>query len=84
MPAEIKALIKDADRACAFFEATQIAGFARDESLELFGAPPRGYELRIAPMSVATAQARYLERYQQLTGSARSGQGDNLAGIGSP
>ena len=83
-PAEIKALIKDADRACAFFEATQIAGFGHDESLELFGAPPRGYSLRITPMSVAIAQTRYLERYQQLTGSARSGRSDKLAGIGAP
>ena len=83
-PAEIKALIKDADRACAFFEATQIAGFGHDESLELFGAPPHGYELRITPMSVAIAEARYLERYQQLTGSARSGRGGRLAGIGAP
>jgi len=83
-PAEIKALIKDADRACAFFEATQIAGFGHDESLELFGAPPHGYELRITPMSVAIAEARYLERYQQLTGSARSGRGGKLAGIGAP
>ena len=39
-PADIKALIKIADRACAFFEATQIAGFGHEESLEFFGAPP--------------------------------------------
>ena len=66
VPAEIKALIKAADRACAFFEATQIAGFGREESLELFGAPPPGYRLRIVPQSAATAQTRYLERYRAL------------------
>ena len=32
-PADIKALIKQADRACAFFEATQLAGFAHAEAL---------------------------------------------------
>src|SRR5687768_765601 len=32
-PAEIKSLIKAADRACAFFEATQLAGFSHEESL---------------------------------------------------
>src|SRR5437867_4646360 len=31
-PPEIKALIKQADRACAFFEATQLAGFTHEES----------------------------------------------------
>src|SRR3954465_12549950 len=33
-PAPIKKLIKQADRACAFFEATQLAGFGHAESLE--------------------------------------------------
>ena len=41
-PAAIKALIKQADRACAFFEATQLAGFSHAESLDFFGAPPAG------------------------------------------
>jgi 5'-deoxynucleotidase YfbR-like HD superfamily hydrolase len=84
MPGEVRALIKWADRACAFFEATQIAGFGHEESLELFGAPPRGYSLRIKPMSVAVAQARYIERYHQLATSAAGDQGDKLARIGTP
>jgi len=70
IPAEIKALIKAADRACAFFEATQIAGFGRAESLRLFGAPPRGYQLAIEPMSASAAQERYLERYRLLSEAA--------------
>src|SRR5215469_14386119 len=53
VPVEIKALIKSADRACAFFEATQIAGFGHAESLRLFGAPPPGYHLAIEPMSAS-------------------------------
>ncbi|HEX2800710.1 MAG TPA: HD family hydrolase, partial [Phenylobacterium sp.] len=44
-PDAIKRLIKTADRACAFFEATQLAGFSHAESLEVFGAPPGGYGL---------------------------------------
>ncbi len=70
VPAQIKALIKTADRACAFFEATQIAGFGHEESLELFGRPPAGYALTIEPMSASAAQARYLERYQVLSEAA--------------
>jgi 5'-deoxynucleotidase YfbR-like HD superfamily hydrolase len=70
IPAEIKTLIKTADRACAFFEATQIAGFGREESLELFGRPPPGYTLTIEPMAAAAAQSRYLERYHVLAEAA--------------
>jgi len=70
IPAEIKALIKTADRACAFFEATQIAGFGREESLELFGRPPAGYTLTIEPMAASVAQSRYLERYHVLAEAA--------------
>lgn len=65
-PVAIKTLIKKADRACAFFEATQLAGFGRTESLKLFGAPPPGYDLVIDPLPAAVAQARYLERYRVL------------------
>jgi 5'-deoxynucleotidase YfbR-like HD superfamily hydrolase len=70
VPPQIKTLIKTADRACAFFEATQIAGFGHDESLELFGVPPPGYSLRIEPMAAAVAQSRYLERYHLLAEAA--------------
>jgi 5'-deoxynucleotidase YfbR-like HD superfamily hydrolase len=65
-PREIKVLIKRADHACAFFEATQLAGFAHDESLELFGAPPAGYQLEIEPWSPSEAQRRYVERFEVL------------------
>jgi hypothetical protein len=65
-PPEIKTLIKKADVACAFFEATQLAGFGHAESLQLFGAPPAGYQLVIEPWSPAEAQARYVARFEQL------------------
>jgi 5'-deoxynucleotidase YfbR-like HD superfamily hydrolase len=65
-PPAVKALIKKADHACAFFEATQLAGFEHAESLQLFGAPPAGYQLHIQPWSPAEAQARYVARFDQL------------------
>lgn len=65
-PSEIKVLIKKADRACAFFEATQLAGFGWDEAVKIFGAPPPGYVLHIDPLAPAQAQARYVERYHTL------------------
>jgi Predicted hydrolases of HD superfamily len=68
-PANIKTLIKKADRACAFFEATQLAGFGTKESLNIFGAPPPDYDLQIEPLPASLAQARYLERYRVLAES---------------
>ena len=65
-PAHIKALIKKADHACAFFEASQLAGFEKTESVALFGLPPRGYELNIEPWAPSQAQARYVERFEVL------------------
>ena len=65
-PGPIKALIKKADKACAFFEATQLAGFTKSESLGFFGAPPPGYDLVIEPEPPSVAQRRYLERYSVL------------------
>jgi 5'-deoxynucleotidase YfbR-like HD superfamily hydrolase len=65
-PVHIKRLIKSADRACAFFEATQLAGFGHAESLALFGAPPPGYRRQIEPLSPTAAEAQYLERFRRL------------------
>ena len=65
-PQTIKTLIKKADKACAYFEATQLAGFTPKEALGFFGSPPPGYDLHIEPLPASMAQARYLERYQVL------------------
>ena len=65
-PQTIKTLIKKADRACAFYEATQLAGFNRRESLQIFGTPPAGYDLIIDPLPASVAQQRYLDRYRVL------------------
>lgn len=72
-PVAIKKLIKRADRACAFFEATQLAGFGQDEALVLFDAPPEGYNLHIDPLPAALAQVRYVERFHLLSESAGFG-----------
>lgn len=69
-PAAIKALIKQADRACAFFEATQLAGFTHAEALDIFDAPPAGYVLHIDPQPPAAAQARYVQRFNILSEAA--------------
>lgn len=69
-PAPIKKLVKQADRACAYFEATQLAGFSPAEGVELFGAPPPGYALLIEPWPAALAQSRYVQRFHLLSEAA--------------
>jgi uncharacterized protein len=69
-PARIKTLIKQADRASAFFEATQLAGFTLSEALGFFGRPPRGYKLELRPLSAPEAQRRYVERFHLLSEAA--------------
>jgi len=69
-PVAIKKLIKRADRACAFFEATQLAGFNHAEALEIFGAPPAGYNLKIEPQAPFDAQAHYVRRFEVLSDAA--------------
>ncbi len=78
-PSAIKVLIKKADRACAFFEATQLAGFSPAEALGFFGAPPRGYSLTIDPLPASAAQARYVERFNLLSDAAGYRPSSNAA-----
>lgn len=69
-PPEVGALIKAADRAAAFLEATRLAGFDTAEARRFFGRPPafsaaieRDY---LTPWPAEAAQARYLERFHAL------------------
>jgi 5'-deoxynucleotidase YfbR-like HD superfamily hydrolase len=69
---DLVALIKAADRAAAYLEATRLAGFAAAEAGRFFGTPPRlsasierDY---LTPWPAETAQARYLERFGRLFG----------------
>lgn len=61
-PASTKRLIKKADNICAWFEATQLAGFSEVESDRFFGHPPRGLTLNLAPEPTETAQAAFIAR----------------------
>jgi len=66
MPAHLKKKIKQCDIYCAWFEATQIAGFDPVEADQFFSAPPKGLDLVLNPMSVVDAQAVFLARFEAL------------------
>jgi 5'-deoxynucleotidase YfbR-like HD superfamily hydrolase len=63
LPKDIKRKIKRGDVICAYFEATQIAGFSHAESVEFFGRPAPGLEIAIRPLPVKQAQTLFLERF---------------------
>ncbi len=63
-------MIKAADRAAAYLEATRLAGFGAAEARKFFGPPPtlspaleRDY---LTPWPAEKAAARYLERFAKL------------------
>ncbi len=66
LPEAIEKTIKRADRACAFFEATQIAGFDVNEARKLFG-PPRGVgHLELRTLTANQSQKAFLDRFHAL------------------
>jgi hypothetical protein len=68
---ELEALLKAADHAAAYLEATRLAGFADAEARRFFGRPPRVSATMerdyLKPWPAETAQARYLKRFKELT-----------------
>ena len=66
-PAEIKRLIKAADRISAYFEAIELAGFGQEEANLIFGRPPKGLGLKLEPAPAAEAEAKFLERFERLS-----------------
>lgn len=66
IPVSLKKLIKHADHACAYFEATQLVGFSEVEALQFFGEPPEGYHLNIDPLPGQVARERFVARFEEL------------------
>ncbi len=65
-PRSLRTVIKKADMICAWFEATQLAGFAPAEADGFFGHPPAGIDLALDPQSPNDAQSAFLERFRHL------------------
>ena len=67
LPQSVEDLIKRADHASAFFEATQIAGFSDEEAAQFFGRPRGLTPIRIEPLPTRKAQAQFLARFRELS-----------------
>jgi len=61
------ALIKRADHIAAYFEATQLAGFDREEAESFFGIPKGVTPPHLVPLPAATAEAAYLGHFRRLS-----------------
>jgi uncharacterized protein len=69
MPADLAKAIKAADRDAAFYEATQLAGFALGEAKRFFREPRVAlseFATYLAPWRPEAAQARFLARFTEL------------------
>jgi len=72
LPTEVATLIKRADKIAAYYEATGLAGFARDEACRFFGQP-KGLSAglikrlgQLAPLPAHDGEARFLKRFHEL------------------
>jgi 5'-deoxynucleotidase YfbR-like HD superfamily hydrolase len=72
LPEDVTKLIKRADKLAAYYEATGLAGFSREEARRFFGAP-RGLTpklvtrlSRLTPLPAADGEARFLKRFSEL------------------
>jgi 5'-nucleotidase len=72
VPEPIARIVKRADKAAAFLEATQLAGFSHEEAERFFGRPPNlkgrgtGHLTSLRPLPAEEASRRYLARFRAL------------------
>jgi uncharacterized protein len=72
-PDDLSRLIKIADRASAYLEATALAGFSIAEARKLFGVPDlplRDFAAYLEPMRPAAVEKRFLARFAELDAEA--------------
>jgi uncharacterized protein len=72
-PEDLNRLVKIADRASAYLEATALAGFSISEGRKLFGAPDlplSDFAAYLEPKRPAAVEARFLARFAELDAAA--------------
>ena len=66
LPASVALLIKRADHAAAYTEATQLAGFTESEANKIFGKPRSVTPVRLKPRPPDEVKAAFLKRFAVL------------------
>ena len=66
LPADIKALIKRADRVAAFTEAVDLAGFTEPEARKVLGYRRKARAETLIALSPDDAKSAFLERFRRL------------------
>ena len=69
-------MVKGADRAAAFFEATHLAGFAEEEAARFFGRPDlrlRELDQLMAPMPSDRAEDLFISRFRAIEAEMSDG-----------
>jgi 5'-deoxynucleotidase YfbR-like HD superfamily hydrolase len=73
LPPDIAKLVKRADKIAAYYEATSLAGFAREEARRFFGQP-RGLSpalvkrlSHLSPLPAADGETQFLKRFNELS-----------------
>ncbi len=69
LPPAVEKTIKRADRASAFHEAVQLAGFDADEAVKLFGDPKALDTGTLIAQTADEAEAAYVARFDALLGA---------------
>ena len=67
LPKTAQSLIKRADRASAYVEAVQLAGFDPSEAKKIFGNPRNLEDTALNPLSPDKAKSAFLERFETLS-----------------
>ena len=74
LPDNVTKLIKRADKVAAYYEATGLAGFSREEARRFFGQP-RGLSARLvkqlahlSPLPASRVQIEFINRFNELCG----------------
>lgn len=75
LPETVEKLIKRADRASAYFEAVQLAGFEVAEAEKFFGHTRGVTPLTLNVMTTLEAQDAYLKRFFELTETFKAAAG---------
>ena len=67
LPDTAEKLIKRADRASAYLEATQLAGFGTGEARQIFGSPRGLGDITLKPQPAVAAKQEFLARFEALS-----------------